>query len=114
MTCSTYEVELTNALGKVLAEDVTSTIDVPGFDRSTMDGYAVKAQDTFSANEVKKLTSSSVKQKVKDANIQKAILSNLTILNVLSSQIKSLEQSVLRQVKLKPEFQSGYNFNILE
>ena len=53
MTCSTYEVELTNALGKVLAEDVTSTIDVPGFDRSTMDGYAVKAQDTFSANEVK-------------------------------------------------------------
>lgn len=53
MTCSTYEVELTNALGKVLAEDVTSTIDVPGFDRSTMDGYVVKAQDTFSANEVK-------------------------------------------------------------
>jgi len=53
MTCSTHEVELTNALGKVLAEDVTSTIDVPGFDRSTMDGYAVKAQDTFSANEIK-------------------------------------------------------------
>ncbi len=52
ITCSTHEVALTNALGKVLAEDVTSTIDVPGFDRSTMDGYAVKAQDTFGANEV--------------------------------------------------------------
>ena len=53
MTCSTREVELTNSLGKVLAEDVISRIDVPGFDRSTMDGYAVKAQDTFGANEVK-------------------------------------------------------------
>jgi putative molybdopterin biosynthesis protein len=53
MTCSTHEAELTNSLGKVLAEDVTSRIDVPGFDRSTMDGYAVKAQDTFGATEVK-------------------------------------------------------------
>ena len=52
MTCSPHEVELTNSLGKVLAEDVTSRIDVPGFDRSTMDGYAVKAQDIFGANEV--------------------------------------------------------------
>lgn len=39
------------ALGRVLAEDVFSAVDVPGFDRSTMDGFAVRARDTFGASE---------------------------------------------------------------
>jgi transposase len=59
----------------------------------------------FKANEVKKLTSSMVKNRIKDPNIQAAILSNLTVMNVLISQIKSLEKSVLKQIELKPEFQ---------
>ena len=36
-------VPLATALGRVLAEDVTSPIDVPPFDSSAMDGYAVVA-----------------------------------------------------------------------
>jgi molybdopterin molybdotransferase len=36
-------VRLGNALGRVLAEDVASPIDVPPFDNSAMDGYAVVA-----------------------------------------------------------------------
>jgi len=39
------------ALGRVLAEDVRATVDVPGFDRSNMDGFAVRAADTFGASE---------------------------------------------------------------
>lgn len=39
------------ALGRVLAEDVISKVDVPNFDRSTMDGFAVRARDTFGASE---------------------------------------------------------------
>lgn len=39
------------ALGRVLAEDIASPVDVPGFDRSNMDGYAVAASDTFGASE---------------------------------------------------------------
>ena len=38
-------VALRAALGKVLAEDVRSTIDVPACDNSAMDGYAVSGQD---------------------------------------------------------------------
>jgi putative molybdopterin biosynthesis protein len=45
------EVALGAALGRVLAEDVASPVDVPGFDRSNMDGYAVQAADTFGADE---------------------------------------------------------------
>ncbi|NJD99758.1 molybdopterin molybdenumtransferase MoeA [Thermococcus sp. LS1] len=45
------EVSLEEALGRVLAEDIVSPIDVPPFDRATVDGYAVRAEDTFMASE---------------------------------------------------------------
>lgn len=41
----TEEVSLEDALGRVLAEDVFSPIDHPPFDRSEMDGYAVRSTD---------------------------------------------------------------------
>src|SRR5690349_19909158 len=45
------EVWLAEAWGRVLAEDVVAPVDVPGFDRSYVDGFAVRAADTFGANE---------------------------------------------------------------
>jgi putative molybdopterin biosynthesis protein len=39
------------ALGRVLAVDVVSSVDVPSFDRSNVDGFAVIAEDTFGASE---------------------------------------------------------------
>ncbi|QAU12301.1 molybdopterin biosynthesis protein [Halorubrum sp. BOL3-1] len=44
-------VPLRDARGRVLAERVDAAIDVPGFDRASMDGYAVRARDTFGADE---------------------------------------------------------------
>jgi len=44
-------VALKDCLGRVLAEDVFSPVDVPSFDRATMDGFAVRAEDTFFAEE---------------------------------------------------------------
>jgi len=45
------EVTLPDALGRVLAEDVVAQVDVPSFDRSNYDGYAVRAADTYGASE---------------------------------------------------------------
>jgi molybdopterin molybdotransferase len=45
------EAVLLEAYNRVLNEDVVSTLDIPPFNRSTVDGYAVKAQDTFGADE---------------------------------------------------------------
>jgi len=45
------EVDLDRALGRVLAVDVCSPVDVPGFDRSNMDGWAVRGGDTYGASE---------------------------------------------------------------
>ncbi len=39
------------ALGRVLAEDVRADVDVPSFDRSNLDGFALRAQDSFGASE---------------------------------------------------------------
>ncbi len=44
------EVPLEKALGRVLARDLTSPENVPGFDNSAMDGFAVRSADTAAAS----------------------------------------------------------------
>jgi putative molybdopterin biosynthesis protein len=44
-------IPLDAALGRVLAADVRAPVDVPSFDRSNVDGFAVVAEDTFGAAE---------------------------------------------------------------
>jgi molybdopterin molybdotransferase len=43
-------VALLNSLGRVLAQEVQSPRDIPGFDNSAMDGYAVRAADVAGAS----------------------------------------------------------------
>jgi molybdopterin molybdotransferase len=43
------EVDLEDAVGRVLAEDVRSDVEMPPFDRAAMDGYAVRAADVAAA-----------------------------------------------------------------
>lgn len=45
------EVGLEHTNGRTLAEDIYSNVDVPPFTRASMDGYAVNAQDTYTARE---------------------------------------------------------------
>jgi len=45
------EISLLEAYNRVLRENVVSALDIPPFNRSTVDGYAVKAEDTFGAEE---------------------------------------------------------------
>ena len=45
----TEKVNISDALGRTLAQDVVSSENIPAFDRTTVDGYAVIAADTFGA-----------------------------------------------------------------
>ncbi len=45
------EVSLVQAQGRVLSDDVVSDINVPEFDRSTVDGYAIQVEDSHGATE---------------------------------------------------------------
>ena len=44
-------ISLEDALGRTAAEDILSPEDLPAFDRSTVDGYAVIADDTYGCSE---------------------------------------------------------------
>lgn len=53
---SSYEtgnerLNISDCLGRVLAQDIVSAENIPPFDRSTVDGYAVLSSDTFGAGE---------------------------------------------------------------
>ena len=52
-------VPIEDAVGRVLAEDIFADTDMPPFDRSQMDGYAVRAADTKDAPAVLKLVGES-------------------------------------------------------
>jgi len=45
------QVDLLHACGRVIAENIASNENIPGFNRSTMDGYAVKARDTYGVSD---------------------------------------------------------------
>ncbi len=47
----TEQIPLSDALGRILAKDALSDLDLPDFKRATMDGYAVRAASTFGASE---------------------------------------------------------------
>jgi molybdopterin molybdotransferase len=44
------EIDINNSLNHILATDIVSEIDIPPFDRSAMDGYAIIAEDSFQAS----------------------------------------------------------------
>lgn len=48
----TEKVKLKKALGRILAQDIFSDIDMPPFNKSAMDGYACRAEDLFNELEI--------------------------------------------------------------
>ncbi len=63
---------LQQAAGRVLADDVASGVDVPGFDRATMDGYAVVADSTEGATAYNPLPLSVLGDSLPGASISRA------------------------------------------
>src|SRR6266481_5504041 len=45
-------VSLSATFGRILAEDIRSPVNVPSFDRTNVDGYALRATDTIGASEL--------------------------------------------------------------
>jgi len=88
-------VRLTDALGRVLAEDIYSDSDIPGFDNSAMDGFAVKSSDTIGASQdnVKVLE---VVEDIKAGDIARKILSHNQAMRIMTgAQIPKGADSVI-------------------
>jgi len=65
-TLDSERIPINEALGRVTAEDIRAKYDLPPFDRSAVDGYALRAKDTFGVSAFKtktfKLTSGKVRE----------------------------------------------------
>ena len=79
-------IELTDALGRVLAEDIHSDSNIPGFDNSAMDGYAVKSVDLKGAskNNPKVLE---IIDELKAGDIPKKILKNNQAIRIMTGAV---------------------------
>ncbi len=44
-------IDVSSSLGRILAEDIVASQPLPDFERSTVDGYAVRASDTYGASD---------------------------------------------------------------
>jgi molybdopterin molybdotransferase len=55
-TLGAEPVSLEHAVGRVLAVDVSAPVSVPGFARASMDGYAVRGEETFGASNYNSLS----------------------------------------------------------
>ena len=51
LRCSGEPIPLIEALHRILAEDVLADVDIPGFTRSVVDGYAVRSADTTGSSD---------------------------------------------------------------
>ncbi|MDQ6787843.1 MAG: molybdopterin molybdotransferase MoeA [Acidobacteriota bacterium] len=51
VSLDTETIDLTDTVGRILAQDIFADTDLPPFDRSQMDGYAVRTKDVDKANE---------------------------------------------------------------
>ncbi len=63
---------LQQAAGRVLADDVASGVDVPGFDRATMDGYAVVADSTEGATRLQPAPADCARRLVPRTSVSRA------------------------------------------
>ncbi len=73
----TIIVPLDQALNRVLAEDIIAKEDLPRFDRSAVDGYAVRAKNTFGASQFKpKILQVTEEKKVDDAKAKQVWTGN--------------------------------------
>lgn len=66
----TERIEIEMAAGRFLAEEIRSDSDLPRFDRSQMDGYAVRAKDTLNAPARLRLVGESSAGKAWDGHLQ--------------------------------------------
>jgi molybdopterin molybdotransferase len=49
-TLGSEELDVNDAWGRVLEEDIASAVDVPPFNRAAVDGYAIRSEEAFSAS----------------------------------------------------------------
>ncbi len=104
---SSERVDLADSVGRVLAEDITADMDLPPFDRSQMDGYAVIAADTTNAPVSLKIIGESAA-----GNGWRGCLKNGEAVRIMTGAPVPTGADAVQKVELTDEAEE--NVNILE
>lgn len=99
----TEELPLDDALGRVLAEDVISPIELPPFDRSAVDGYAIRAEDTFQAREYSPVELELIGEITAGMESKKEVTNGKAVKLMTGNKIPKGANAVIEQEKVKRE-----------
>jgi len=77
--CNPQRISIDAAHQRVLATDIVSAVDVPGFDRAMMDGYAMRAEDTVGATPYNRLPLMVIGQALPGEAFTQPVLSGQTV-----------------------------------
>lgn len=105
----TERVDLTEMIGRVLAEDIIADMDLPPFDRSQMDGFAVRTEDVKSAPVKLEIAGESVAGK----SWQQTLRSGQAVRIMTGAAVPSGADSV-QKVELTDETEDGKHILIRE
>ena len=90
------EVNLMDGITRILAKDVFSEIDNPPFNKSAMDGYAIKAEDSKSEEKI------NVIDKVFAGNVCNSLVTSKTAVRIMTgAPIPSGANAVIKQEDVK-------------
>ncbi|HII60620.1 molybdopterin molybdotransferase MoeA [Pyrococcus horikoshii] len=99
----TEKVPLREAVGRVLAEDIVTEFDIPPFDRAAVDGYAIRAEDTFQAREYNPIELTVIEE-VPAGNVAKEEVTTGKAIKVLTgTRIPKGANAVIMQEMVKRE-----------
>ncbi|CAB49442.1 molybdopterin molybdotransferase MoeA [Pyrococcus abyssi] len=101
-------VPLDEALNRVLAQDIISEFDVPPFDRSAVDGYAVRAEDTFQAREYSPIELKVIEEVPAGESPKMKVTSGTAIKVLTGAKIPEGANAVIMQEMVKREGEKIY------
>lgn len=102
------ELPLDEALGRVLARDVVSPIDLPPFDRAAVDGYAIRGEDTFQAREYSPVELEVVEEITAGIESRREVTNGKAIKLMTGNKIPKGANAVIEQEKVKREGDNIY------
>ena len=108
LALSAETIDLSESVGRVLAETVSADLDLPPFDRSQMDGFAVRAEDVKTASEKNPVRLKIIGESLAGKGFDGEIETGETVRIMTGARVPNGANSVQKK-ELTGEF-SGENF----
>jgi len=94
---STEKISIEEARGRIVGEDIYAPINQPPFNRSPLDGYALKSEDTVSASKSNPINLKVVDEVFAGGNISTSVKNNEAIRIMTGAEIPEGADCVIRQ-----------------